>query len=87
MEGFLERLNAFVDRQHFCEKDEDVSYNKRKTKGRHNILHTWLRLSAMKVLLGARNVSCSDTCYSNGESQFRIRIHSFTSSGNIYNIQ
>ncbi|KAK2175491.1 hypothetical protein NP493_728g01062 [Ridgeia piscesae] len=65
-EGFLERLNSLVDRQHFCEKEEDAADHKQEKKGRHNILHTWLRLSAMKVFLGSENTSCSDTCTANG---------------------
>jgi len=72
-EGFLERLNSLVDRQHFCEKEEDAADHKQEKKGRHNILHTWLRLSAMKVFLGSENTSCSDTCTANGETALTVQ--------------
>ncbi|KAI0234122.1 Alpha-1,6-mannosylglycoprotein 6-beta-N-acetylglucosaminyltransferase A, partial [Lamellibrachia satsuma] len=81
VEGFLERLNAFVDRQHFCEKEDDATSQKREKHGRHNILRTWIRLSAMKVLLGTKNNSCSDTCYANGLMCEPSFFHQFNKGG------
>lgn len=81
VEGFLERLNSLVQRQHFCEKEEDAANHKQEKHGRHNILHTWIRLSAMKVLLGSENTSCSDTCIANGLMCEPSFFHQFNKDG------